>query len=220
MSKLYRVALSCAIAVLMAATASSSAYALAPGCSSEVSDAQKAMANARINADVGMAEEIIKKPGSVLVDTCFSKSAQNSAQQAGEIFSGDFSSEIQPIIEEPLTDWLSGDNFLGSIIENIMPSFGFEPLGGGGYECDRMAEVWDASLNNGMNTETPFVSIEDLIAGTVSGGGDNLLANLGSGTFGSNLGTTMGAVTPGIMPDYSGSNGVCDVYAAMGMSCY
>lgn len=208
---------------------SNQAVALAPGCDPLVWDAQKAMAEARINADVGVADRIINQPDSVLKLTCFDDAHQVSAKEGGEIFSEDFSSDTAPLIQDVLQDFWDNNNFIGTAYRSNFGSVSpddnnttsvYTYSGNSTYNCQNLNKAWTLSVGEGITDKAPFATIDNLIANSVGLANiNNYQSTMATGNKGGALNTALTNLPTVTIPAFTGQQTVCQVLTAAGMSC-
>lgn len=213
----------------------------APGVNDNCLAAAASVSEARVALDKARMDEIVKQPVSVLMSTCNNQSAGVSASVGGDLFSGDFMSDLQPIVGSALGSFY--DDFDSSIIGFFGDIIGFQPgnilgnlLGGvlGGtfgsgaatlqnqYNCEGMQQQWEAMANAGISTGIPFVSIAQLLGGTLpAGAGEgfrlSFQASAGNSTF-SNANTRVNALPRPNVPSFANVNSLCDALRAAGNS--
>lgn len=202
-----------------------------PGCNPNVLEAGNRMREARVADARARIVEAIPQPPSVLQQTCFNQATGVAAQQGGNIFSGDFTDGVQPIVGSALNSLYS--NFAGA----ISSMFGAEvggAIGGilGGafgsgastmqasYDCDGIEQTWaamaDRGVSGGMN-----ISMADMLSGTVpAGASENFKrsweASKSSGVF-TNAKNAVNALPRPQVQSYSGNQGLCETMQAMGL---
>jgi len=141
------------------------------GCDPKVLRALNAKAQAKVAADVATTEQYIDKPDSVLAMTCFNQAAGTSAKLGGEIFSGDFTVALSPIITSALED--SYRNFGGAAgydSGKVDYSAAATTLSAT-FNCVEMQDLWDFTFNEGVLTDVPYVTNADLLSGDKPAGG-------------------------------------------------
>ena len=205
------------------------AVALTPGCDPLVWDAQKAMAEARINADVGAAERIINQPDSVLKLTCFDDAHQVSAVEGGAIFSEDFSADTAPLIGDVLQDFWNNNNFIGTAYRDDFgstspddkdASSAYTYSGNSTYDCQNLNKAWTLSVGEGITDKAPFATIDNLIANSVGLSNiNNYQENMENGAKGGPLSTALANLPTVTIPSFTGQQTVCQVLSAAGMTC-
>ncbi len=161
---------------LAVSTFSNPAYALTAGCNpTKWADLQN-LAEVRVAYDIGATEEIIPKPDSVLALTCFAQASQESALKGGSIFSGDFTPNLDNVIQGTVEDMLG--NFAGSLLDGFFVGafsgmsgmngfiddvsnlfFMFHPP----FSCDHMQDIWNDTLTGGINGNAPFMDLESIL---------------------------------------------------------
>jgi len=225
------------------------AAATGNGCDPAVAEAHKAIANAKVANDVAVTEELMDKPESVLAMTCFEKGAKVSAEAGGSIFSGDFSDKLQQVLDKGLeihyNNYSDGtasarynllDGGMSGLYDSLMSSvsinfdIGFGPGSSGAsseasFDCNNMNDLWQAGMNEGISTEIPTLSFEDLISGALpsSGVGKDFKTSHDA-SFGNNnkiaerLNNAIDNLPVPDIPDLSSTKSVCDVLSAIGIT--
>ena len=200
------------------------------GCSQQVQDTQQAMAQARVAAAKAVDDEIFTQDDSVLALTCFNQSASIAAQQAGNIFSGDFRPQLASVVDDALTSMygnfktytIGGGvtkqvNYDATKIDTTTPPN--KPIK---YDCNQPKRLWDAINTQGVKTEeVPYPTVADLTnpSPTAPVGSGVQYANTHENmTYTrSNLNTLLNgtAQKPGLavppQPSYKGLKKICDV---------
>jgi len=208
------------------------AYAQAvPGCNPAILDAAQKKAQAKVAADVNITEQTIKKPDSVLAMTCFNKAAGMSAQAGGNIFSGDFTSQLAPIIEDGLKAML--DDFpdaagygADATADGVLADQYTDTTLTADDSCDGVSALWNEVKDKGVETGTPFMLLDNLINGTMpTGAGKIFQANFtqeSTDKIFSDLKQALTSVADGgnypapSVPSFSGAKSFCDVLKAVG----
>ncbi len=215
--------------------------ATVPGCNTNALEAARRKGDALVAVDKAIMDENIKQPASVLMSTCNNQAAGVSAKTGGELFSGDFMSDLQPIVGSALGSFY--DDFDSSIIDFFGDIIGFSPGGvlgslltgvlgstfGSGaatledqYDCEGIQQQWEAIATSGVNTSVPFASIANLLNGSLpSGAGEKFRksweASAGNNTF-SNFNSAMNALPSPNVPSFASANSLCDALRAAGNS--
>jgi hypothetical protein len=115
-----------------------SAPVVTAGCDQDIWNAMNAKAQAQVAYDVAVTRELIDKPKSVLLLTCFKDAAKISAVKGGAVFSGDFSGGLSTIM----------------------------PLGGSAtFTCQAIQDLWTDIAKAGVNTQVPYATFDDLMNG-------------------------------------------------------
>jgi hypothetical protein len=208
-----------------------------PGCKPKVMRAMQAKAEAKVAYDVAVTQQFVKKPDSVLATTCFNKSAKNSADKGGAIFSdvpppgavewtGPLETGLPTIIEDSLNTMY--ENFDGAEGHEGINSDLYSPSASSldvtGVDCDGIKNLWSRVEDGGVTGGVPYVTFNDLENGTVPGGtaaaGDDFMNNFAasteSGVF-SNLGSSMAAIQPPAAPSFTGNQSSCEVLRTAGI---
>jgi hypothetical protein len=203
----------CAVVISHAALAAPIA-----GCDPVVMKALEAKAQAKVAADVATTDEIIKKPDSVLAMTCFNQAAGVSAQKGGQIFSGDFTTSLTPIISDALQNFYP--NFNGSLA-GTSPLYSQTALSPA-FNCTGMQDVWTEVATAGVPQTVGYSTFDDLRAGTPpAGAGTDFLASWNAAKNNqqvfSNLNSAVAALPVPTVPNFSAATGSCDVLMTAGI---
>lgn len=202
-----------------------------PGCNDNVSEAGARVAEARTASTVPYIVDALPQPPSVLQSTCFNQATGVAAQQGGSIFSGDFTSGVQPIIGSALNSLYSNfENAISSLFGDEIGGAIGDILGGifgGGstslqasYDCDgidQMVQAWNSrGVNGGMS-----MKFENLLSGKApDGASENFLrswdAAKETGVF-DNARTAMDALPRPQVQSFMGNKTLCEVMAALGL---
>lgn len=155
--------------------ASSSVYAQpVPGCNPQVLDAMQKKAQAKVATDVAMTESITDKPDSVLAMTCFNNAAGTSAVRGGSIFSGDFLTSLQPIIEDALNafydDFQDGEGFEAFLLGLVSSVDYTQTVLQDVQDCNEAKDLWNVIKDRGIQQGIPFASLSNLISGAAPAG--------------------------------------------------
>lgn len=214
---------------------SQKAYALAEGCNPDVRAAQVAKAEAMVAADVAVTEEIVRQNDSVLALTCFDQASRVSASEGGAIFSGDFTNSVNQVVDGSLTNLLSTgfldsigkspdfSNIVGNAINGLLGGLLGGLFGGGGgganFDCTVMQDLWDDVIVTGLNNNAPFLTFDEMVATSFSGGNTtNFLTNLSAesgGAFGQ-AEATRNALPVNVIPSFVGTTTLEEVLTAAG----
>lgn len=193
----------------------SSPSSLPPGADKRVVEAMFARAEALQAYDNAVIEEIIRKPDSVLALTCFEQVAGLVAKNGGNIFSGDFTLDLKPLIEQTLQNFYQ--NFLYGTGGSLVPPSVLSAV----YNCTEMDKVWQKASIEGINRKAPYIMLDNLLTGTPpAGAGPDFLrswnASKSQGVF-SNFKAKMDALPRPSVPDYSAAKSSCDVLKIAGI---
>ncbi len=170
-----------------------------PGCDEAlVFEAMKDKAKLRVLYDVGVSEQIIKRPDSVLLLTCFGKAAAVSGERGGAIFSGDFKGDISSVISQTVTamveNFEGGTNANGDVFSSSMgldPDFGevlraekdsivADITTAANFQCTNMQDLWEATiLSQPINQSAPNATFVELLA-SITGNGGGGIPNAGN----------------------------------------
>ncbi len=205
--------------------------AATPGCNRNVMEAGNRVREARVAEARSRIVDAIPQPPSVLQQTCFNQATGVAAQQGGNIFSGDFTSDIQPIVGSALTSLYS--NFEGA----ISSMFGSEVGGaiggilggafGGGsssmqanYDCTGINDTWEAMATRGV-AGGMALTFADMLAGKPpSGASENFLrswnASNSNGVF-SNARNAINALPRPQVQSYNSTGGLCETLESVGL---
>lgn len=188
------------------------------GCDPKVMAAMEAKAKARVAYDVAVTEQLTDKPDSVLALTCFHQAAGVSAKKGGEIFSGDFTDDLKPIIEPALADTYK--NFEGAAgYDSGKVDYKSTTLSDT-FDCPQMDNLWKYTLSEPTETDIPYPSFSDLANGTKpAGGGEdfNKSWEASQADFAA-LKAADAALEKPQIPDFSGAKSSCEVMAIAGIS--
>lgn len=206
--------------------------AQAQQCDSRFMGAAQAMAKARVAMDVGITEQMIRKPDSVLALTCFDQAARNSAQRGGQIFSGDFwGAGLGVMVNDSMGNILT--NFAGSMLQ-LDPAYAaiFGAAGGlfagtlglfggspGQFKCNTMGNLWQNVLKLSINQLVPPMTINQMINSATSGvlpPGVTVNSELGlniqrSFPLFNNVNVQVGSLPRAVIPNYSSSTSLGSV---------
>ncbi len=139
---------------------STSANAVTAGCDPAKYETMKQIAKVRTAYDVGVTEEIIPKPDSVLTLSCFEQAAMIAAERGGSIFSDDFRDNLRNVIQG-VTNNMAG-NFVGGLMDRL--GINYNPnWAGGNFTCDNMLRVWEDAQNSGVNNNAAFLSLDEIL---------------------------------------------------------
>ncbi len=132
------------------------------GCNPAVWRAMTAKAQAKVAYDVAATEQIIKKPDSVLALTCFNNGAGISAAKGGSIFSGDFTQQLAPIIEDALQGFYS--NFTDSVgaLGGVVDYSAAATKLGVNPDCTKIKDLWDKVAQAGTEKGAPPMTFKEL----------------------------------------------------------
>jgi hypothetical protein len=195
------------------------------GCDPKVMEAMQAKAQANVAYDVAVTEQIVHKPDSVLAMTCFNQSAGVSAKEGGDIFSGDFTDDLEPIVEPALADFYGSDfdDSEGMDDEDMdgMYAAAASELSDT-FDCNKMKDLWENSEKDGIHTDVPYATFDDMVNNTPpAGAGDDFTADWNAakdeGVL-DNLKTATDALPKPEVPDFSNTTSSCDVLAKAGIS--
>ena len=191
------------IAVLGMACFSMSASAanVVAGCDTNVWNAMAAKADAQVAYDTAVTRQMINKPDSVLTLTCFSDAAHVSALQGGNIFSGDFTTQLG----------------------TIMPVTG----SGTAAACNEIGTLWNNIATAGIQTGAPYATFGELMGNTPPGGttaGADFKAGWTNAVTAGALGTPSNLATavtslpgPPTAFNFANAKSSCDVLYAAGI---
>ena len=209
--------------------------ALAQQCDTRFMEAAQATAKAKSAIDVGITEQLIRKPDSVLALTCFDQAARTSAQRGGQVFSGDFwGVGLNVMVQDSMTNILT--NFGGSILQ-LDPAYAglfgagagliFGTLGGGGaFTCTTMRDLWTNVQQRSISQLVPPMTMQDMINSANTGvmpPGVTINSELGlniqrSFPLFNNVNIRTGALPRAIIPNYSSSTSLGSVLRCSGVS--
>ncbi|MBI1214446.1 MAG: hypothetical protein GC185_01345 [Alphaproteobacteria bacterium] len=198
------------------------------GCNPQVLDAMQKKAQAQVALDVSSTEQIINKPDSVLATTCFSNAAGVSAKKGGDIFSGDFTAGLTPIITDSLNMFYKQfsnsegsklKDFTGAILPSVVDytatALNDSP------DCDGVSKLWDRVKDEGIKGGVPWATFDDLLNGTMpTGGGDTFKANwdqIKSDNVFADLKAAYTSLPAASIPAFSPGQTACQVLVAAGV---
>lgn len=190
------------------------------GCDPLVLAAMEAKAKARVAYDVAVIEQLTDKPDSVLALTCFNQAAGVSAKKGGEIFSGDLTPDLGPIIEPALKDTYL--NFAGAAgFDSGKVDYTSTALSDT-FKCPEMDDLWQYTLSQATETDVPYPDFDQLTSDTPPPGGGadfdkSWNASAAQGDFAA-LKAANAALTPPSIPDFSGAKSSCEVMVAAGIA--
>ena len=153
-----------AIALFMALEGTANAQQ----CEPKIMEAVQATQQAKTAVDVGITQQIVRKPDSALAMTCFDKAAKVAAQRGGNVFSGEFwTTGLDSAVQGEMSEILR--NFNGSLLQQN-PSFSglftaaATSLGGPGtFSCDLMRDLWSSVEGASLNSLVPTSTMDDLV---------------------------------------------------------
>ncbi len=153
-----------AIALFMA----QGGVANAQQCEPKIMEAVQATQQAKTAVDVGITQQIVRKPDSALAMTCFDQAARVAAQRGGNVFSGEFwTTGLDSAVQGQMSSILR--NFDGSILQQD-PSFSglftaaATSLGGAGnFNCNLMRDLWGRVEDMSLNSLVPTSTMDDLV---------------------------------------------------------
>lgn len=213
----FRKCLLSALSVACIVGVSSGAFA-APveGCDPRVMRAMAAQMQARVAADVASTSQFIDKPDSVLALTCFNQAAGVSAKAGGEIFSGDFTAELSPIISAALENHY----------RQFANAAGFDPPGvvdysatglSSTFNCHEMQDLWNQTKAEGVQVDVPVATFDDMVSGTPPAGGGEDFNTDWQGAADQGVFTELQSATDELpqpdVPDFSNCKTAADVLA-------
>ncbi len=179
------------------------AAAQVAGCNPAVLNAMNARAQAQMAYDIAVTNEMIDKPDSVLTLTCFNRAAGVSAAAlpaypgGGNIFSGDFTAGLNPVV----------------------------PTSAPPFACTEMALLWAAISTEGVNTAVPYATFTDLLNGNTAipaGAGVDYTASWTSArpapaAVFTNLTTAVAALPAPVTFDFTPAQSSCQVLVIAGI---
>ena len=150
------------------------------GCDPDVLRAMETTAQARVAYSNSVDDEIFEQDDSVLAMTCFNQAAAISSD-AGGTFSGPFTSELAPVVEDALAamydDYANSmGNQRGAHTDSGGATTMYSPATtqlttpAGGFDCAAINNMWEAMEEEGINTNVPYVTFSDLVNGAGAGG--------------------------------------------------
>src|SRR5262249_20082302 len=138
------------------------------GCDPAVMTAMQAVAEARVAAATAVNDAMYTMDDSVLALTCFNQAAAGSAQQAGQIFSREFSAALQPVVNDELKAMYA--NFVGNSLGGKSGAVDYTATqmpqdSNSSFNCDQVSKLWDTVSGSGINDGVPNVSFDLLVGG-------------------------------------------------------
>ena len=149
-------------------------------CPPEMMEAGNASVEASVAEQTAIRDGVVNPPTSVLETSCFPQMAMVTANEAGKIFSGDFTSALGPVVLQPVSQFLQS-NFLDSIGRD--PDFGavitatlggilndlLGGLFGGGmsassFECQTYQDIADAARTSPISGDIALMTASELIS--------------------------------------------------------
>jgi hypothetical protein len=182
--------------------------------------AMEAKAQAKVAYDVAVTDQIVNKPDSVLALTCFNQAAGVSAKDGGDIFSGDFTEDLTPIVSGALEDFY-GDFEDSEGIDSASVDYSDTALTDT-FNCTSMEDIWSAMESDGIDTDVPYITFDEMTSGAppAGAGGDFAGSWTGAeknGVF-SGLNTAVSDLPRPSVPDFSAASSSCEVLAIAGIS--
>lgn len=195
------------------------------GCNPAVTTAMNAKAQAQVAYDVAVTEQTVDKPDSVLALNCFNKAAGVSAERGGNLFSGSFigNTNFASVITDALSaffqqfsdsvGYADGTNIVKYDATNLEDS----------AECPGIEDYWTQIKERGVAKGVPYVTLEDLITGSLPAGvGEKFQKNWekAAGTDGifQTLSNAIGQLPVAAIPAFTNLNSVCAVLGDAGVS--
>lgn len=141
------------------------AQAQVEGCNPRVLDAMQKISQARVAQAVASDEAIYGKPDNSAAVTCQNQAAGSSASKAGAIFSGDFTSQLAPVIEEALTGLYSNfDDAEGNDSGSVDYTAAATQLSAT-YNCTGIDDLWKNFKGQGIKQGIPVALFANLVGG-------------------------------------------------------
>lgn len=211
------------------------------GCNPAVRAAADAVAQAKTAQMRSRIDDKISQPPSVLQQTCFNQAVGVAASKGGNIFSGDFTSDIQPIVGSALNSFYAnfdsavasffggvtsgqsvGDaagSAIGGLLGGLFGS-GASNISGSEYNCDGIERTWEGMSTRGVSPAMQ-VTFQQLLSGTPpAGASENFLrawnAARDAGVF-RNAQSAVGALPRPVQRSHSPTATTCEVLAAYGI---
>lgn len=151
-------------------------------------------------------------------DLAGSRTEQAKALGDADVLLRDIDSTVGDILDEFLSDFTGSlgqgiggmlSSELSNIVDDLLGSFGgfggfLAGLMGVSYDCDRPSEVWDLLVGNGLDTESPIGTLDEMLAGGMSGGTDfqTLFDIFDTGIFDQARNIDTSVLIPGGMPSW------------------
>lgn len=234
-------ALAGAAAPPVTSPAAATGAATVPGCNPATAAAANAAAAARLAERKARIDEAYDQKMSVQMLTCANQAAGASATAAGDMFSGNFMNEVQPIVGSALASHYGNfNNAIADLFRNRLGSEAGNAVGnalnnilgnsfGGGaatlqasYECDAMQKAWEAQQEKGITTTAKAPSVADLAKGKLPEGASEKYkkswdASAKQGVF-TNLKTAVDALPRAQVPAYGKVESYCDALIKSGVN--
>jgi hypothetical protein len=139
------------------------------GCDPKVLNAMNAKAKAVVAYKVAATEQFKYKNDSVLFMTCFNSAAGNSAKWIGEIFSGDFTAGLQPIVEDALPAF--SDDYERSIGTDFgLVDYNATTMNTNMTSCLGIKDLWQKYIDEPVRADIPYPTYEDMFTGNMPTG--------------------------------------------------
>lgn len=210
-------------AVVMACflLAGTSAYAQpVPGCNPQVLDGMQKKAQAKVAMDVNITETIIDKPDSILAMICANNAFGTSAVRGGQIFSGDFTAGLAPIIENALQaffdDFMDGAGFEAGLVDYAATALANV------QDCNETQDLWSVIKDEGIAVGAVYATLNNLVNGILPAGADpdeytaNWNQEVTDGVF-TDLQAALAALPVPAVPAFAPNQTACQVLQTAGV---
>jgi len=202
------------------------------GCDPVYWQAQKTAADARRAYDEAGVAENTHQNDSTLALSCFDQASRVSAYEAGQIFSGDFTSEMNDVVNDPVVNLLSG-GFLDSVgnspdFSGVVTTAMTDLLGGffpgafpsSSFNCTVIQDLYDDRITAPMSGNALVMSYLEAEAMALSGATatkfqTKLSANGAGGAF-QDAQAARAALPPNVYPSFAGADTLLGVFTAAG----
>lgn len=87
---------------------------------------------------------------------------------------------VMPTVSDMLGNF--GDSILDGVLGGFSSILGFSIGGGSSFNCDSMAQLWDAATGEGLTAGVDFLSLDDMMSGSFGSAGAVFVDNLTTGT--------------------------------------
>lgn len=191
-----------------------------PGCNPQVLDGMQKKAQAKVAMDVNITESIIDKPDSILAMICANNSFGTSAVHGGQIFSGDFTAGLAPIIENALEaffdDFMDGAGFESGLVDYAATALSNT------QDCNETKDLWSVIKDEGIATGVVYATLNNLVNGILPAGADpneftaNWNQEVTDGVF-TDLQMALGLLPVPSVPAFTPNQTACQVLLTAGL---
>ena len=144
-----------------------------PGCDQRVLDTMETKANAVVAYKVAATEQMKYKNDSVVFMTCFNSAAGNAAKNLGDIFSGDYTAGLVPIIDDALPSFADDYKMaLGNDLGYVDYSAAAQSMNTNMTSCTGTQDLWEQHLDDPLPPDLPYPEyFDNFVQGNVPQGG-------------------------------------------------